>query len=169
MILITLFAWTFWVWLAIAIIGITLFVEKTENIWPATFFLAVTIVALQLFSDLNPFAWIKNHPWEILFGALAYLPIGGLYSIPKWYFFLVDYIKEHQGWANYKPSVSGNKNRILTWIVYWPFSLIGLIIDKPITAIATGIYNLFTKTYSNILEKVWAKYGNQKSGEKIIP
>lgn len=57
-----------------------------------------------------------------------------------------------------KPSVRENKRRILTWMMYWPFSAIWTIINDPITRLFKSIFKNLKFIYQGIVDRAFADF-----------
>ena len=132
---------------------------------------------ITLFGNASLFSKISEHPEIIYIGLPLYAVIGGLWSIIKWILFLKREVKKYkeakdnfeptnslvskeEAWEraqHYNSSIMSfpikarhHKERIVSWIAYWPVSIIWDIISKP----WTSIYNLLISTYQRIADKI---------------
>lgn len=55
----------------------------------------------------------------------------------------------------YKPKVNENKRRILTWMIYWPWSFVWTIINDPITKLFKQIFNQLRFIYEGIANRAY--------------
>src|SRR5690606_22364445 len=111
----------------------------------------VLICSLQWIGDVHIFQYVSDNIKTILLCALAYFPIGTIWSGFKWYLMCVDSresFKESRLKGFFKGSVSScrpkaaeNKSRIMRWIGYWPTSVIWTVLDDFLTRIVRTIYN----------------------------
>lgn len=78
-------------WVLTAIAAIALVSEISANKVGAAFFtlLAYTAV-MMLFSNTPVWTWIKDHPSYLLYGFGLYIVCGAIWSVIKWYFYLLN-------------------------------------------------------------------------------
>jgi hypothetical protein len=55
----------------------------------------------------------------------------------------------------YKPKAVKNKRRITCWMAYWPFSVVGTIINDPIRRLFKFLFNSFKALYQRIADHVF--------------
>ena len=151
---------TIWFYLLLIISSIIIisFLETDSGGW-ATFTMAITFLLLYIFGAkeilLNFFTYIKTYPERGIGLILLYFILGTLYSFAKWYFYLLDakergVLKEH-----YSVRFTENKGRIISWMSYWPLSLVWTFIDQPVKRLFTYIYNRTGKIYQQIYLSVY--------------
>ncbi len=56
---------------------------------------------------------------------------------------------------NTKPKAIKNKRRITAWMAYWPFSLVGTVINDPIKRLFKFLFNTFKALYQKISDHVF--------------
>lgn len=168
----------FWVLLAICFFGILIAVEIWESYGTSVFLLVTTVLLLDLFGDSNILSWIRNNPLMFSVGVVGYFFAGTLWSIGKWFLFLRnkkfeiqktldDYTQRNPGvitpemyrnWAaSYAikiPSLSNEKDRIIRWMCYWPWSLTYAVFADLTKEIFTTCFNLVRKVYVKIENSV---------------
>jgi hypothetical protein len=54
------------------------------------------------------------------------------------------------------PEARKHKGRIMTWMAYWPWSMVWTLIDDPIKKMFRYIYNRLQRLYEKISESIWA-------------
>jgi hypothetical protein len=125
---------------------------------------AVILVAFVLYwflgssQDILDLAiYVRDNAWHVISMIAFYFFIGVIWSIAKWYFFLmnikdgllakVEYDKQNKlttrgkDWIKDQiPQAKNNKNRITTWMSYWPFSMLWTLINEPIKKAFRYIY-----------------------------
>jgi len=57
------------------------------------------------------------------------------------------------------PSAMQNKEKIVTWILWWPTSAFWTILNDPLVRLANWIYSKFQGLYKKIAYRAFAKYG----------
>lgn len=55
----------------------------------------------------------------------------------------------------YKPKAAKNKRRITAWMAYWPFSVVGTVINDPIRRLFRFLFNQFKALYQRIADHVF--------------
>lgn len=55
----------------------------------------------------------------------------------------------------HKPKAVKNKRRIVAWMAYWPFSVIGTLINDPIRRLFRFLFNSFKALYQRIADHVF--------------
>lgn len=155
-------------------------VEAESGVWAVMLLIASTFIISWL-GQTNPFAYIKAHPIGILECLLIYLAVGALWSIVKWALHVHTKVAEYKdAKADYMrrnnlteltpedankllayakatpPNARDNKSRIIRWMTYWPFSIIGSIFNDVIKKIYRHIYELLQSTYQRISDKIFS-------------
>jgi hypothetical protein len=100
-------------------------------------------------------SFIQSKPLTFLLFIITYSVLGVLWSLIKWVLYLKD-IKEFLGgtWERFgRPLAKNNSNKIITWMAYWPFSIVWDLIDRPfirgfkwIQKNTAGLYDKIAKT-----------------------
>lgn len=125
---------------------------------------SLTVVYLAMFyfmgdtKGLNDFfVGIWQNPLGPIFWFIGYTLFGLFWSFFRWYIYLKDYKKEHEGkdMSYYRPYLNEHKNSIVAWIVYWPLSVLWFVINKPIKGFFDWIFNLVRGIYQGILNKMF--------------
>lgn len=77
--------------------------------------------------------------------------------------------RNRQPWSQVMPvQASKNKNKILVWMMYWPFSLVWTLIDEPFKKAFYFIFDQIKGLYQAISEKAFAGvevYDSKRRGE----
>lgn len=168
----------FWTFFSIAAILIIWFLEDALDYrnpyrnsgggTKATMIVIVFLLLYFFFGSKEQFVqalfFVKDNPVTIILMSISYFFIGIIWSIVKWYFYL-------QGWKMYYfkkeskkngissgniPKGSENKNRIITWISYWPFSMLWTIINEPARKISMYIYSKIEGIYDKMAKSVFS-------------
>jgi hypothetical protein len=162
-----------------SIILILLFISLVSSAYQESVqFAAVCSVIAGLIAwfayDVNVFRWVFDNPGVFFGGTLLYLSIGAFWSVLKWQLRLstpeakakLREAKNHyittmkpgddpDGWLNsyalpgyLKPQ--SNKDRITSWIVLWPFSLLLYFTGEFVTQVIGRIYEQLTGIYNRM-------------------
>jgi len=135
------------------------------------FWVMVTVFAIFEFwlykGCMDPIGmYIVYNPGIVVFGVVAYIILGVLWSFCKWYMYLKDYKREfdtyHAKWKTDNPTPESsrinpkeNKSRLISWMAYWPLSACWFIMHKPFTRLYNWIFEKVSKTYQQIADKVF--------------
>ena len=106
---------------------------------------------------------ITNNGLPILKQDLPYEKYGELTNVylktTNNYNLINDYSRlksEYSGF--YKPEAIHNKSKIVAWICYWPFSLIGTFINDPIRRLVNFLFTRLKATYQKMSDKVFQDF-----------
>jgi len=127
-----------------------------------------------------PFTWATNHLFDLGMYIVAYLVIGGAWSIFKWYLFVLKSVDDYktlaenyskmqppstQSWNaflayngryRYPPRVSDNKAQIIDWISFWWYSMIRTVLGDWMRELVGAVYRMFYNVYDAIVKHVYA-------------
>lgn len=140
-------------------------IESANSTGVATFVTVLTLLALELFTSIQPFSYAISNPLETLWFGLAYVAAGVVYVWIKWYFFvharLRTEIEHRKKWPNdvsplKAPRVDSNKSRIIGWMLYWPISAAWTILNDPLYRLFESIYNFIGSGLQKIANKIYA-------------
>lgn len=56
-----------------------------------------------------------------------------------------------------KPRANKNKSRIIGWMSFWPFSMLGTLINDPIRRLFTFMFNAFKAAYQKMADSIFSK------------
>lgn len=149
----------------IAILTVAMVVDNAESGWIViTALLIVSFLVPEIFpraltytGGFSPWQYVSSHLWTFAEYLIAYAMAGIVYIWIRWWFFVraaasfykeiaaVDKcgnaFQERYGTTSIPLRVADFKNRITGWGMYWPFSLIALIIDEPLKKFFQMVYN----------------------------
>lgn len=54
-----------------------------------------------------------------------------------------------------RPQASTNKTRIVAWMSFWPFSLVGTVVNDPVRRLLNWLYNLLSGTYQRMSDHIF--------------
>lgn len=169
-----------WFWILTAFVFALLVWEvATERSVKAVFTIALYILIIHLFGDAALFSMLKMHPELVYIGVPAFFVLGAVWSLAKWWLFVKREALEYREYRmSYlisngisdatldtivpdhlkgriceakKPLARMHKNRIITWMVYWPFSMVWTILDEPWRL----IYEFMSRVFQRISDHVW--------------
>jgi hypothetical protein len=134
--------------------------------WTTTSLLAGLGLAAYFGADVNPFVWAWANVGSILEFFLLFWAAGALWSVLKWYLYLLkvrDRARKYaaSGGTKSRPRdsyASENKYRIMGWIAYWPFSMVGSIFGDFLSRIVKNIYRVLSSLYEAMGDKVFSDF-----------
>ena len=140
----------------VGLILITLFAEKGELGWSTFVFLGFLTVAFFIdkqwsFTDLKQF--MTKNTGYLIAGAIVYILVGVLWTIVKWKWYCRDiykYYVDERGHDSFIVSASSSKARIISWMVWWPFSMGWFLLHDPITRFYNFLYNRLSRMFDGI-------------------
>lgn len=162
----------------VAIIFLIAFLDNEKPFF-AFISLAVLIAALQFFTDIKPVDIVRHSP-EILIG---YFALGVAWAVVKWVFFLYKtrsrYAEFRSTWLASHPTYDPgdlqrdarrtfgfaipprpdqHKARIVTWMIYWPFSLLWTMIDQPVRKFFNLLYAAIKDALGRLSRRIFAQF-----------
>lgn len=158
-----------WLWMAFLALIFVVEVVLCENEqfgWGTSLTLGGTALVAWLGADLNVFAWVWANLAAIAKFSLIYFAVGGLWSIVKWYFYLLR-VKERldrfadETKSRKRPNESyakNNKGRIMGWIAHWPFSMLGTVFGDFLKRVVETVFNVLRNLYDRIANHVFAGF-----------
>lgn len=159
-----------WGWfcslLVIETIVLLFLVENNKPGW-AGFSLIATSGFVKWLTGISVFELVWHNPGKAVIASILYFIIGTLWSIGKWYLYVNNRREQYNNakafhhvnalagaWENswkYKrflnrsnglaPLVRDNKSRVMTWMIYWPWTMGWTLINEPIKKVFKAIYN----------------------------
>lgn len=141
--------------------------------------LVVIALLFQFFSPVKPFTYLWQHVWQAVLAVAGYLVVGSLWSVIKWWFvetsrfnrvkddfFQFNNLKGQtipdeyrERWNNKVAKVKSDprqsKARFISWIAYWPWSLVWTLVNDPLKRAVRRIYTELLSTYQRITDHVW--------------
>ena len=162
------------VWILTAALALLLFIAAASDSFAAAFwFTVIGLAVLQFVTVADPWGFVASHPRMTIAAALAYLPIGVGWSMFRWWKLLQKSAavlkSEKQSWkpgtyykswdeyiAERLPTASRNKERIVCWIAYWPFSIAAYLLIDFLQEAAEWVYARISRIYTSMADKVKA-------------
>lgn len=162
--------WPWWAILAFILICVTdIVLLGTDDLdgepyvgWGTTVLIVGTGLFAWLATDVNPFVWVWVNLTSIVKFLIVYFFVGALWSIVKWYFYLLK-VRDKMLTRKQKerPSESyarNNKVRIFSWIGHWPFSLVGTFFGDFLSRIVNAIYLMLSGLYDSMADRVFKDF-----------
>lgn len=166
------------------LIGLGLFIlatilTETESWTMATLTLVGTVFAMHHFHVLDVYGYVQANLFETGMYLLCYIGTGVVWSFVKWFSFLYrhrDKVREaketfaeaykvsghgtvqdyllHRG-LHKRPNAADNKSRIVAWMTFWPFSLVGTFLNDPVRRLFNALFNRFKHLYQQAADHVF--------------
>lgn len=174
---------TLWFWVALValLVVITVVVESESGTW-ATVVTVASLLGINYLYKLSLFTLAVSNPSHTLGLLLVYLVAGVVWSFIKWYFYLHERLKEfNESQAEflkgneatemtpalaakftnsyiYKniPVAKEHKADLTRWATYWPFSLIGSLLNDVVRKTWVYIFDLLQSTYQRMADSMFA-------------
>jgi hypothetical protein len=153
----------FWLLSVIAVVFVMYHVENDDE--GSSVIATVGLIAFLLLcyfmgndaSFKNFFMYAKENPGIVLSGIILYFVLGTVWSFVKWYIYIKKE-KARKGSSfdvnHYKLGDYDNSSKILSWMSYWPLSLIWNFIDQPIKRTFKWIMLSMEKRYDAIVKNI---------------
>lgn len=172
---------TFWGWALILLLIAALFpIVAYEQCEVGLFGIVLFFVAAYFLWHLNILRTIWTNPATTLIFIALYFLAGALWSVFRWWRYVTEKRKEFDEalakfhkeykikdgdpipdnvlskWTYYKvevPNVAKKKRSLVTWIIYWPWSMLWYFIRDFVVEIAEEIYKRLALMYTSIVNK----------------
>lgn len=156
----------FWIVSLVLLVAILVAVE-TETGFMAGVFLVLGILFFNYCVRLPIIFWALHHPLALLGLFLAYAVVGIGWSVFKWYLFLrktlVAYkVKGESYGQEYPPQVNRHKSDIIFWLSYWPFSIVGSLLNDFFRNFFNRIYLEISAFLQRMSDKMFADFPTKK-------
>jgi hypothetical protein len=172
----TLFAvGTLWFWLLLIISsGIIIhLIEYTDSAYSSFIWVILVLSIFYFFGGSvnikSVGAFIVDQPDHALGILVSYFVIGLIWTIIKWYFFLLDIkdtlVEKFKRNAKLSPQFdikeyypSEYSQKLISWAIYWPLSCIWTIISNPVRRIFTWLINRLESTYIALTNRILRQF-----------
>ncbi len=163
---------TFWFWILVFVSFVALFYQvNVGNGWGSTLVFIGTVAAVAILGNSTLFlgflSYIKDNPGIIILCFAGYFIAGAVWSIVKWYYFVVDKRDEYLEYnrrSDFKiPSPKEYKSDIMLWMSYWPVSAVWTIINNPFKKIFIRIQKSLEGVYEKISAHVFKDLIKEKA------
>lgn len=178
----------FWI-LAVVLFSIVIaLVENEAGFW-ATVILIGSAIGIDKLYKLSLLTVVKANPGHVAILVGVYFLTGIVWSIAKWYFFLhkrvvkynseraqflrsrnattmtAELAAEFQGYvsSSARPvDASDHKADLIRWATYWPFSIVGTLLNDVVRRTWEYIYELLQSTYQRIADSMFKTAAQDK-------
>ena len=174
----------FWFVIAAACVIMIAAIEF-ENVGLATISMIVTLATLGYWGDFNVLTYAREHPPWAIGVVAGYFLAGTVWAVCKWWFYVRrklekygeardiffrtndlpsgpvpeedkvrfrDHLQYHECGV---PQVGEEKSRIMTWMAYWPWSMVWTIVNDPIRKIFRHIFKSIQEFLQRISDRVF--------------
>jgi hypothetical protein len=156
----------FWLLLMAAIAFVIFSIESEWGGTGATVTMSITFCLMYFLGAKDhigsALSHIVNNPGTVVLMMLGYLLIGVIWSIRKWYVYvgkkknkILNKIKDGDTIGTnieFDLDLRYHKGRIISWMCYWPFSVVWFLINDPVRAIYNFIFEKIKRIYGRIAE-----------------
>ena len=162
---------SFWFWVLASVIFFTItgFVNRNEEIDGriATTFLVIGLGLFFFLGNVDLFFslmdFIKDEPLKFILYVGSYLIVGAIWSVVKWYYFLLDYKKdylERKSRSTYPvsfdiPTAKNYKGDIIMWMSYWVVSIFWTFVHQWVHKIWNNIFSKLEGVYNKISNHIF--------------
>ena len=152
----------FLMWPVVVIFGILASItyivaaESDDYAWAV----AATIVAMIIYGKTLVVFTMMHWQMAVII-IIAYGIMGGLWSIFRWFKFCRNHVKTHEvptHWSYtredyYKTNLdpSNHKSRLISWIAYWPWSMLWNVVGDFFTGIYDALINIYKRTAAAVI------------------
>ena len=150
-----------------------------EKFTPATV-LAILAGVYYHFVFGSVFTAVANNYQHIIPFVAGYVALGVIWSYIKWVLFLLEFKRyRDNNWKAYLsseankpyknlyefkgtrinsiPQASEYKSNIISWMCYWPISVIGTVVNDPIKKAFIFLYDVLANSYQRLANKIVPK------------
>lgn len=131
---------------------------------PLIFTLAI-LCAYQFLSDWHPFTFLAMNWLSVLLFGLAYICIGIVWVVFKWTLLCkrklakdIEYSRSRPSFEFVPPSPSRHKEKIVSWLAYWPFSMLIYACFDALREFFSMIYTKISGSLQKISNRIYKDY-----------
>jgi hypothetical protein len=155
--------WLFWLVLGVFVVA-EIAATENDNLFLAIVLAIVALVVFSVGSDHNPVRWVVDNPLHATLSIPLYFLFGTVWAYWKWHGVIVDALAQYKkvidanhdaSKDNYRPSAANSKERIVTWIIMWPFSMFWALLTWP-RRLATAIYNRLAASFQHMADEAFS-------------
>lgn len=158
---------TFWFWSLAITAWILITIAAELGYYLRAAFVLIAFLALYFFFGgsypSHIIAKVIQNPAYVVLAVLGYLIAGTIWGVIKWFFYILkerdialENIKcNHRKTHFSPPQASEHKERIITWMLYWPFSMFWTIINDPLRRAFEWIYRRIGKFMQGVSDRIF--------------
>lgn len=164
-------------WILLAIFVASMFYNvEYEKGFSATATMVIASGIAYVLYDFNVISYFLANIKTVLVWFIGYLLIGTIWSIIKWYMYVIaaknflianKFVKFRSAlgenkeflfrgsWQSVPPKFLSNKARFMIWLIYWPISFVWTMINDPVKMAFEWIYSKLGSSMQKISDKVF--------------
>jgi len=155
-----------WPWWGLGIFALLCLVDvvlvENENASFGTAMMLIgTGVLVWLAGETNPFTLAWDNIGDIIKFFVGYFVVGAVWSIAKWYLYLLKVRDNMSGSTKKRPDESyacNNYDRIGGWIGHWPFSMIGSLFGDFLSRVVKTVIRVLSNLYESLGNVVFKEF-----------
>lgn len=132
--------------------------EHNRGGW-ATIIAIGTIFGLNYLSHVPIFTAIRQHPLIAIGIVIGYLIVGVIWSMAKWAIYCLDQrtiaLDPRVRHDVAPPVPRNNKDRIVTWMSYWPLNMVWTFFDDVVAKAFSMAFERFEGSYEKISQRMF--------------
>lgn len=145
---------------------------ETEKFGWATFSVLVAVAAAQWLNWVDIIGAVRHNLLVNLAYLGGFIVVGVVWSFVKWFSFLMrfrDVLRKttvrgskYYGHTEYrgislkkKPQAAEQKARITAWMIFWPFSFVGTLLNDPVRRIFNLIFGSLKQQYQKLSDRLF--------------
>lgn len=157
--------------IALALYVLCCVLTQTEHWFWTTVVIISACVGAQFLHVADLWGFVRHQAGLTALYALGYLVLGVVWSFVKWLSFLLGFRRVRQrerersafwqsayyrgGPLGQTPKAADNKGRIVGWISYWPFSLVGTLFNDPLRSLVQWLFERLSSSYQRVADYVF--------------
>lgn len=163
--------------IAVVVFVICCVLTETEHWRWTTLVVIASCIAVQFLDVVNLWGHVRERTLATALTVLGYLALGVVWSFVKWLSFLLAFRRArrraretpprpgyHDSWhlGTYRgqllgkvPKAADNKGRIVVWVSYWPFSLLGTLVSDPLHLFVRYLFECLSSSYQRVADYIF--------------
>lgn len=129
----------------------------------ATVSLAIAGGVIHFAGFVNLVDLVKDNPYKLLYGSLAYVLIGISWAFAKWVLFVIEKknesienIKKYTHASKEPPQVGEYKEDIARWFFYWPFSMVETVARDFTKKLFNFVYDAIKNSFQRMANHIYS-------------
>ena len=122
----------------------------------------IALALLYFIAGINPFTYVIEHPFGTILYFAAYIATGIVWSVFRLDRFAkqwrrtwneADNKSARRALFGEQPTVKNNKDRLLAWIIFWPWSVLWWALADLVFDFMNTIYEMMSGIYSKVIAR----------------
>lgn len=142
--------------------SITLVECGLSGLLTAIILVGVVVCQIWNLTDVKPLTWLSENPAKFAECLAAYALAGVVWGYVKWWFYLSAIKRDYlaRGYSvfsirDFPPKVSDNKYLIITWMMYWPPSLVWTLVHDPVYRFFNTLFHWVSGSFQRISDRMF--------------